>query len=296
MLMQKLNCAFYIVDVFAEEKYAGNQLSVITEASKLSTLQMQQIANEMHFSETTFITSCEAKNGGYDVRIFTPKQEVPFAGHPTLGTAFVIKDFVAKGKAEVLLNLKAGQIPVSFQEANGHEVGWMKQNAPVFGKKFEATRLAPLIGIDVTDFDTRFPIQEVSTGLPFIIVPLKTLSAVKKARVDQVLWARLAKESMAGILTFCPEPYAKSNDLNVRVFVDAYGIPEDPATGSGNGCLAAYLSKYRYLGNSEVQVKVEQGCEIGRPSLLYLRAKSKNNRILVEVGGKVVLVARGKLL
>ena len=294
--MRKLNCTFYIVDVFAEKKYSGNQLAVVTDAGRLSAPQMQKIANEMHFSETTFVLSSRMQKGGYDVRIFTPKQELPFAGHPTLGTAFVIKNFVAVRKAEILLNLKAGQIPVYFEETKGHETGWMRQNLPVFGKKFEAARFAQLLGLDGSDFDTRFPIQEVSTGLLFIIVPLKTLSAVKRARVNQALQFELAKESMAGILIFCPEPYEKRSDLNVRVFVDAYGIPEDPATGSGNGCLAAYLSKYRYFGSSEVQVNVEQGCEIGRPSLLYLRAKRKDKTMLVEVGGKVVLIAKGELM
>jgi trans-2,3-dihydro-3-hydroxyanthranilate isomerase len=295
--MGKHTCTFHIVDVFAEEKYAGNQLAVVTGASALSNVQMQKIANEMHFSETTFILSSKMRKGGYDIRIFTPKTELPFAGHPTLGTAYIIRHFVSAEKTEeVLLNLKVGQIPVHFEEAEGDEVAWMRQNPPVFGKKFEPSRFARLLELDVSDFNEKFPIQEVSTGLLFIVVPLKTLYAVKQATVNQAAQAELAKESLAGILIFCPEPYAKGNDLNVRVFVDAYGIPEDPATGSGNGCLAGYLSRYQYFGSSGVEAKVEQGCEIGRPSLLYLRAKNKEEDIQVEVGGKVVLIAKGELL
>jgi trans-2,3-dihydro-3-hydroxyanthranilate isomerase len=294
--MGKHTCTFHIVDVFAEEKYAGNQLAVVTGASALSNVQMQKIANEMHFSETTFIPYSKMRKGGYDVRIFTPKKELPFAGHPTLGTAYIIRHFVAPEKTEkVLLNLKVGQIPVHF-ESDGGEVAWMRQNPPVFGKTFESPRFARLLGLDVSDFSEKLPIQEVSTGLLFIIVPLKTLDAVKRATVNQAVQAELGKEIMAGILIFCPEPYAKGNDLNVRVFVDAYGIPEDPATGSGNGCLAGYLSRYQYFGSSDVEAKVEQGCEIGRPSLLYLRAKNKEGDIRVEVGGKVVLIAKGELL
>jgi len=295
--MENITCTLYIVDVFAEEKYAGNQLAVVTNGAVLSDLQMQKIANEMHFSETTFILTDKMRKGGYDVRIFTPKKELPFAGHPTLGTAYIIKHFtLAKKTNDILLNLKAGQIPVHFEQSKNTEIGWMKQNQPVFGKQFEVQRFAKLLGLNESDFDERFPIQEVSTGLLFIIVPLKTLNSVKKAIVNQKLQAELAKESMAGILVFCPQTYAKENDLNVRVFVDAYGIPEDPATGSGNGCLAAYLSSYRYFGTSKVAVKVEQGCEIGRPSLIHLKAEDKDGDIQVNVGGKVKLIAKGELL
>ena len=292
--MQTRTNTFYMVDVFAEDKYAGNQLAVITDAGSLSDEQMQKIANEMHFSETTFILSNKMRKGGYDVRIFTPKKELPFAGHPTLGTAYIIKHFIADSKDEVLLNLKVGQIPVHFEK--GGKVGWMRQNPPVFGKTFDIPRFAQLLGLDISDFDAKFPIQEVSTGLLFIIVPLKTLGAVKRAIVNQTIQTELSKESMAGILIFCPESYSKENKLNVRVFVDAYGISEDPATGSGNGCLAGYLSQYRYFGSSDVDIKVEQGCEIGRPSLLYLKAKTEDGNTQIDVGGKVAQIAKGELL
>jgi trans-2,3-dihydro-3-hydroxyanthranilate isomerase len=293
-----IKCAFHIVDVFAESKYTGNQLAVFFDFGTLSNSQMQQIANEMHFSETTFVLSDKERNGGYDVRIFTPKTEVPFAGHPTLGTAYVIRHFLANKKpTSVLLNLKVGQIPVNFEKTeSGTEILWMKQNQPSFGRKFETTFFAGLLGIDINDFSDKFPIQEVSTGLPFIIVPLKTLQAVKRGRINQTIQQKLARETTDGILIFCPEAYSKENNLNVRVFVDAFGIPEDPATGSGNGCLAAYLSRYQYFGKSEIDIKVEQGCEIDRPSRLYLRAENKEQKIQVRVGGKVVQVAKGQLI
>jgi trans-2,3-dihydro-3-hydroxyanthranilate isomerase len=288
--------AFYMLDVFAEEKYAGNQLAVVLDATDLSSEQMQKIANETHFSETTFILSGAERNGGFDVRIFTPAREVPFAGHPTLGTAYVIKRFLAPGKAEVVLNLQVGQIPVTFQQTLSGEILWMRQAAPTFGKIFQTERFAELLGLKLSDFDRKFPIQVVSTGLPFIMVPLKTLDAVKRARVNQSVQEKLAEETQAGVLVFCPETCSEANDLHVRVFVDAFGIPEDPATGSGNGCLAAYLSRYKYFGVSEVDAKVEQGYEIQRPSLLHLHAEEANGEILVKVGGKVVLVAKGELL
>ena len=288
---------FYLVDVFAEEKYAGNQLAVVAGAGLLSSERMQKIANEMHFSETTFILSDQQRNGGFDVRIFTPSAEVPFAGHPTLGTAYVIRRFLVKKPIScVLLNLKVGQIPVSFEKTGARqETVWMEQVRPTFGKTFSVQQFAQVLQLGAEDFDSRFPIQEVSTGLPFIIVPLKTLAAVKRARVNMDSLLELAKIVKAGILVFCPETYEKGNDLNVRVFVDLFGITEDPATGSGNGCLAGYLSRYRYFGTDEVNARVEQGYEINRRSLLLLKAEGAAGNIRVHVGGKVALVATGKL-
>jgi trans-2,3-dihydro-3-hydroxyanthranilate isomerase len=289
---------FYLLDVFAEEKYAGNQLAVFRNAGALSTAQMQKIANEMHFSETTFILSDEKRNGGYDVRIFTPANELPFAGHPTLGTAYVIKHSLANENIDkIVLNLKVGQIPVAFEkDKENQEMLWMKQIPPVFGRTFDATNTSEMLNLDVNEIDTKYPIQEVSTGLPFFIVPLKTLNAVRRVRIDKDKHRELTKEKPAEILVFCPETYKKENDLNVRVFVDVYGIPEDPATGSANGCLAGYLSRYRYFGDDVVDARVEQGHEIGRPSLLHLRAENREGGIVVHVGGKVVMVACGELV
>jgi trans-2,3-dihydro-3-hydroxyanthranilate isomerase len=288
---------FYLLDVFAEEKYAGNQLAVFENAGALSTTQMQRIANEMHFSETAFVLSDLERNGGYDVRIFTPLKELPFAGHPTLGTAYVIRHcIIGESVSRVLLNLGVGQVPVMFEMDNlGREMLWMKQMPPVFGDKFDAARIARMLNLELGDIDCRFPVQTVSTGLPFVIVPLKTLGAVKRARVDKDQHQELVKASQAEILIFCPEAYNKQHNLNVRVFVDLYGIPEDPATGSANGCLAGYLSCYHYFGDDLVNVTVEQGYEIGRPSLLCLRAERRGNEVHVQVGGRVFMIASGEL-
>jgi trans-2,3-dihydro-3-hydroxyanthranilate isomerase len=286
---------FYLVDVFAQEKYAGNQLAVITNAAKLSTQEMQSIANEMHFSETTFILSSEKRNGGYDVRIFTPFIEVPFAGHPTLGTAYIIKRFIARDAAEVVLNLKVGQIPVSFEKNADQEILWMRQVPPVLGKVFEAEQLAKVLQLNPDAFDVEFPIQEVSTGMSFIIVPLKTLDDVKRVQINMGNLLEMSSDVHGGILVFCPQTIHTSNNLHVRVFVDLGGIPEDPATGSGNGCLAGYLSHYRYFGTDKVDIKVEQGYEVRRPSLLLLKAQKIAGILQVEVGGTVFLVGEGKL-
>ena len=286
---------FYIVDVFAEAKYAGNQLAVFRNAAKLTTDEMQRIARETNYSETTFILSDEPRNGGYDVRIFTPREEVPFAGHPTLGTAAVIRSVILDGKAEkVLLNLKVGQIPVTVAE-DGY--AWMRQIEPTFGKQLDAQALASVLRLDVSEIDERFPIEEVSTGLAFVIVPLKTLDSLKRAKTNTERYFQLVQDAWAkGILIFCPEPHEPQNDISVRVFVDYFCVPEDPATGSGNGCLAGYLAKHRYFGGSSVNVRSEQGYEIGRPSLLLLKAAERDGKIEINVGGKSIIVAEGAFI
>lgn len=291
--MQKL--IFYIVDVFTEEKYAGNQLAVFLGAQALSDKEMQRIAREMNFSETTFIMSETPRDGGYDVRIFTPGEEVPFAGHPTLGTAHVIRNEMARDTSDrIVLNLKVGQIPVTF---GSDAIAWMKQIEPVFGKTLDRTALAPVLGLELDEIDARFPIEEVSTGLPHILVPLRSIGSLKRARVNRDLYFDLIKHTWAKpIMIFCPEPHEKKNDISVRMFADAFGIPEDPATGSGNGCLAGYLVKHLYFGKSSINIKSEQGYEMGRPSLLYLRADETDDKIHISVGGKSVIIAKGALI
>lgn len=292
---------FYIVDVFAESKYAGNQLAVFCGAgvAELSETQMLQIAREINYSETTFIRSNHPQNGGYDVRIFTPKKELPFAGHPTLGTAFVLQQEIIQEKVDrVILNLAVGQIPVTFNYQNeAADILWMRQKLPTFGQVLSAETLSSVLNLEPGEIDANFPIQEVSTGVPFIIVPLKTLASLKKAKVNLDKYFELINTTEAKeILIFCPETYSDINDLSVRVFAHSLGIPEDPATGSANGCLAGYLVEYAYFGNDAIDVKVEQGYEIDRPSLLLLQSQRKDGEIEVLVGGKVVMVAKGEFV
>jgi len=292
---------FYIVDVFAESKYAGNQLAVFCGAgvAELSEAQMLLIAREINYSETTFIRSPDPRDGGYDVRIFTPKKELPFAGHPTLGTAFVLQQEIIREKVDrVILNLAVGQIPVTFNYHNeSADILWMRQNPPSFGQVLSAASLANVLNLEPDEIDANFPIQEVSTGVPFIIVPLKTLASLKKAQVNLDKYFELVDTMEAKeILIFCPETYSDLNDLSVRVFAHSLGIPEDPATGSANGCLAGYLVEYAYYGLAKIDVRVEQGYEIERPSLLLLQAAQNEGKIEVLVGGKVVMVAKGEFV
>ena len=287
-----MNLSFYIVDVFAEEKYAGNQLAVVRGGADLSAEDLGKIALEMNYSETAFVLADKETDGGYDVRIFTPGMEVPFAGHPTLGTAYVIRHEILAGPVdEVTLNLKAGKIPVTFGD-----LLWMRQLPPTFGATLDPAQMALAINLETTNIDDRFPVQEVSTGLPTVIVPLRDLDALRRCKVDWERYTELVGPDK-NLYVFCPEPHEDGpGDLSARMFADDLGVPEDPATGSAAGCLAGYLAEHRYFGTDPVDVRVEQGYEIKRPSLLYLRAETKGGETTVHVGGKVQMVARGKLV
>ncbi|MBP0030221.1 PhzF family phenazine biosynthesis protein [Roseofilum sp. Guam] len=288
---------FYIVDVFAVKPYSGNQLAVILNAGELTTETMQTIAKEINFSETTFILGDRPENGGYRVRIFTPVQELPFAGHPTLGTAYIIqKAIIGSAVDQVILNLQVGQIRVHWQTKDQtSEILWMKQNPPEFTTTYPREALAPILSLEPEDIDDRFPIQTVSTGIPFIIVPLKTQAALKRCRIEQSLYFEFIENKPAKeIFVFCPETHYPENTFSARMFADSLGIPEDPATGSANGCFAGYLVEQNYLGTQDIDVLVEQGYEINRPSLLRLRAKRNQQTISVEVGGQVIPIAKGE--
>jgi trans-2,3-dihydro-3-hydroxyanthranilate isomerase len=290
---------FYIIDVFAEQKYAGNQLAVFRYGSRYSDTEMQKLAKEMNYSETTFIMTDEERDGGYDVRIFTPEHEIPFAGHPTLGTAYVVQREIVRSPVErVNLNLGVGQIPIRFTYSGPEPAEmWMRQVPPAFGETFDAGPVAEALTLRLEDIDSRFPIQSVSTGLPFMIVPLRDLQALKRASVRRTEYLELiARTEAKATLLFCPEATDSANNISVRVFADYYGVPEDPATGSANGCLAGYLVRHSYFGTDHIDIRSEQGHQVGRPSLLLLRAQAKKTDIEVKVGGRAIMVATGELV
>ncbi len=289
----------HIVDVFAERKHAGNQLAVVLDAGDLSSEEMQAIALETHFSETTFVTSREIRDGGFDVRIFTPGTELPFAGHPTLGTAWVLHRELLSGVGEkVVLNLKVGPIPVTFTtEEPGDPVLWMHQKPPVFGGTLPHAAVAEAVGLLADDLDSSLPAQEVSTGVYSLIVPVKSLDALARSHVERTPYRRLLADREARtVLLFCREARETGNQLAARVYADSVGIEEDPATGSACGSLAGYLVKHRVMGGEAIDLRVEQGYEMGRPSLLRLRAWRREDEIEIHVGGRVFASMRGELL
>jgi trans-2,3-dihydro-3-hydroxyanthranilate isomerase len=285
---------FIICDVFARKRFEGNQLAVFTDAAGMSDEEMQTLAREIHFSETTFILSDRPNERGWPVRIFTPAREVPFAGHPTLGTAFVIWDrFLGRKADEVKLDLKVGVVPVAVEE-NGERLV-ITQVPPVFGSVVEPEAAARVLGLELIDIDLSFPVQEVSTGLCFLVVPVRTLAAMQGIKVNLVEYYRLTDRLEAkAVLAFSPETIDPQCRLHVRVFCDYYDVPEDPATGSANGCLCAWLVRHRYLGAGEFTIHTEQGVEMKRPSLLYLQGGEGDGGILVRVGGRVVVAGRGE--
>lgn len=286
---------FYIADVFAERKYAGNQLGIIRHAGNISSEEMLDITREMNYSETTFILSDTPENGGYNVRIFTPGGEVPFAGHPTLGTAALIREKIAPDNPDrIILNLRIGQIPVNIID----DIYWMEQMEPEFGKCFSPEEISSIIGVKSSEIDPDLPVQWVSTGLPTVIVPLKDLKSVKKVRINREIYDPFIEQNgQVLILVFTRETLFEENHIHDRVLAPCHGVEEDPATGSANGCFAGYLVKHRVLGNSRIDnIRIEQGYQVNRPSLLLLSARDNGEKVEVHVGGKVVFTAQGNLL
>lgn len=282
---------FYIVDCFAEEKYQGNQLAVFMPDRDLTQAEMQKIAREINFSETSFICSGRQENGGYAVRIFTPDVEVPFAGHPTLGSAYVIWRILERARPDcILLNLKAGQIPV---DVCGDRFT-MTQNAPEFGETVDPGIVADILCVGKEHIRTDCPIQWVSTGLPSYVIPLTDREALGRCRVDHDRFRRFFEaHDKCNLLVFWAEDPTK---LHVRVFMDDTGFLEDPATGSANGVLAGYLLKHDFFQSRTLSYTVSQGAELGRPSALYVAAALENGVYTIRVGGKAYLVAEGNWL
>ena len=291
--------SFIQVDVFTSEPLKGNPLAVFTDARGLSHAEMQALAREMNLSETTFISPRDLateRERGVQVRIFTTEEELPFAGHPTLGTAFVLRKSGAHaGAAEIALDLKVGRIPVTFREDPSGEVfAEMRQRDPEFGEVLKPATVAELAGLQAADIAPEWPIQVVSTGVPFAIVPVKTLRAVREIRLD---WKRLRvlSSQIGGAFSFyfvTPETEDPAARLHARMVLSN---GEDPATGSAAGCCAAWMVKYG-LARSDEQVLIEQGLEIHRPSRIFVRAGLDGGRVTnVRVGGHAVEVLRGEV-
>ncbi len=283
---------YRVVDVFAERRYAGNPLTVVLDADGLSAEDMQAIARETNHSETTFVLGTSPTNGAWPVRVFTPARELPFAGHPVLGTAAVLRDALG-ATPPVVLDLKAGRVPAETEGG----LWWMHQPPPSFGNLAQPAFAARSVNLQPEELDARFMPQAVSTGVPFLIVAVERLASVRRARLSlDRLRGLLPRLDAEAVLVFCAQTEAPDARLHVRCFTEAFGIPEDPATGSANGCLAAYLVEHRYFGGADVDVAVEQGIEIGRPSRLHLRARRTAAGIDVHVGGRVEAVAEGILM
>ncbi len=266
-----------IVDVFAEQPLAGNQLAVVQDCADLSDEGMQAIAREMNFSETTFVTREEV--GEADVRIFTPGQELPFAGHPTVGTAWLL----AGGEGSITLNLKAGSVPVSFDAG----IGWMTPPPVLLGDTFGPAKSAELINLPVDALDPDYPVRFAEVGPRFILIGVRDLASLRAAKLDSELHQAYLREGIGVqcVFVFTSEAYGPDADFASRMFFDTGGVREDPATGSANTAFAAYLHD---LSGGEFDAVVDQGVEMLRPSRLYLKVGRTP-----QVGGRTQLVASG---
>jgi trans-2,3-dihydro-3-hydroxyanthranilate isomerase len=285
---------FVHLDVFTSVALEGNQLAVIPDARGLTDAEMQKLAKEMNLSETTFILPRDAETEskeGVRVRIFTVEEELPFAGHPTLGTAWYLKQQRPE-QSEIVLHLNAGRVPVRFETREAGLFGEMRQPEPEFRDLHQHSVVARALGVPVADLDENLPIQTVSTGMPFTIVAFRESSTLSKLRVN---WQQIASyigstQQRSGFLYFV----ARDGERRLRARMIFYN-GEDPATGSAAGCCVAWAVKYDILAPDE-QGLIEQGREVLRPSSIYVRASKAAETVTnVRVGGHVVPVIDGKV-
>ena len=287
--------AFTQFDVFTSRALEGNPLAVFSDARELNDEQMQAIAREMNLSETTFIfprDSAVEKERGVRVRIFTVQEELPFAGHPTLGTAFALRG--EGGAQQVRLELNVGTIPVRFEDApNQPSFGEMTQMDPEFGATHDRNKVADVTGISLTDIAEDLPIQTVSTGVPFTILPLTGLDAARRLQLNLARSLEyLGSSGSKFFFCVCRETVDPSARLHARMI---FYNGEDPATGSASGCAAAWMVEHS-IAQPDERVMIEQGVEMKRPSRIFVRALRRNDRVVnVRVGGNVVEVLRGEI-
>lgn len=288
---------FHLVqlDVFTSRPLEGNQLAVVPDAHGLSDDEMQKLARETNLSETTFILPREEaveRAEGHKVRIFTVNEELPFAGHPTLGTAWYLRQHSTEN--EIVLDLPVGKIPVRFEPRDGRLFGEMRQAEPQFGRTHPHSEVADVLGVPVAELDENLPIQTVSTGMPFTMVPFRSLATLQELNIS---WPQMAPYlatlgNPAFFYFVCRETADAKASLHARMI---FYNGEDPATGSAAGCCAAWAVKHGVLP-PEQQGLIEQGMETRRPSWIYIRAARADDTVTnVRVGGNVVQVIDGEV-
>jgi trans-2,3-dihydro-3-hydroxyanthranilate isomerase len=296
---------FYTADVFTDTLFGGNPLGILPDARGLTTEQMLAIAREFNYSESTFVFPPENPAHTRRVRIFTPGGEVPFAGHPTVGTAHVLAAIgevpLTGAETRIVLEENVGPVPVVIRARDG-KPDFAQLSVAMLPQVSEPTvsreRLASILSLDVDDMlDGAYEPQTVSCGLPFLLVPLKDRKAVGRSRLRLDQW----EESLQGtpsemVMVFAADPERPGSDMRARMYGPAVSVVEDPATGSACACLAGYLAA-RTPRDGTLRWVVEQGFEMGRPSIIEIEADKQGGAITaVRVGGKTVLVSKGELL
>ena len=282
-------------DVFSSRPLEGNSLAVFLDGRGLTDAEMQSIAKEMNLSETTFILPRDAaleRKHGVRVRIFTVQEELQFAGHPTLGSAFALRG--TSGASEVVLELNVGRVPVQFAEKPGEPAfGEMTQIDPSFGVQHDREAVARTTGLRLQDFDDSLPIETVSTGLPFTLTPLKSLAVIQNLQIDLQRAIDYLEKSNGKFFYFVTR---ETVDLGARLHARMFFYNgEDPATGSAAGCSAAWMVAHG-VAQPDERVLIEQGVEMRRPSRIFVRAARRDNRVVnVRVGGHAVEIMRGEV-
>ena len=297
---------FIQLDVFTQTPLSGNPLAIFPEARGLNDAEMQALAREMNLSETTFIFPRDAATEGREgkkVRIFTVETELPFAGHPTLGTSLYLYASESTKPAEITLDLKAGKIPVRFtadsenanrERVDGQVFGEMRQGDPEFGTPLSREKVARVIGIADDEIHSEWPIQPVSTGLTFTVVPFRSRQTLSDLKFSYIQAAEFLKKSGANFFYFlCAERREGRLEARARMFF--YG-GEDPATGSAAGCAASWMVQHG-VAKSDEQVLIRQGVECRRPSEMHVRATREGGGVSnVRVGGYAVEILRGTVV
>jgi trans-2,3-dihydro-3-hydroxyanthranilate isomerase len=292
---------YHLVDVFTDRAFGGNPLAVCTNGRGLSTETMQAVAKEFNLSETTFVLPPDDPRHDWRVRIFTPGSELPMAGHPTIGTTFVLarEHLIRRGEAEtnIVLEEGVGPIPVRVEFKDGEpSFAEMSQPLPKFGPELKDRRaVAEMLSLGADDVDERLPIEVVSCGVPFLYVPVRTLDAARRARPRaDLIEAVTEREGLQPqVFVFTLEVEHEGSAVHSRMFAPGLGITEDPATGGASGPLGCYLVRHG-LARAGAAIVSEQGIEMGRPSFIHITIEQDSDRITaVRVGGQCHFMGEG---
>jgi trans-2,3-dihydro-3-hydroxyanthranilate isomerase len=297
---------FTLVDVFTSRPFGGNQLAVFTDAAALSASEMQELAHEMNFSESTFVMPAESAGAARRVRIFTPRREIPMAGHPTVGTTWVLasRGEIALGSASVdaTLQLGIGPMTVTIESTGGKpDFVWMAHREAEFGAKREdREHVAKALGVTAADIRDDLPVQSVSTGFHFIFVPLRTIEALGKCVSNGAALAALFKpgEQPLPVYMFVANQSGGEFSAQSRMFAPhTDGITEDPATGSAAAPFGAYAANYGLIKPApKTSFMIEQGVEMDRPSQIRVEvARKDSGAFAIRIGGRCVIVGEGAM-
>jgi trans-2,3-dihydro-3-hydroxyanthranilate isomerase len=294
---------FTTLDVFTDRPFGGNPLAVFCDQPELSDQAMQTIAREFNLSETVFILPPRDARALRRLRIFTPMRELPFAGHPTLGAVHVlVESGIAAGKSSFTLELNVGLVPIEVKPGEGEAPPFLQLTAarlPEFGPAAPPLqKIAHAIGLEERDLvtDRDFP-QSASCGMPFLFVPVRDRAALARAKPVSGAWSEAMRGYWAQeIFVFCRDPELPGSHLRARMFAPEIGITEDPATGGAAAAFAGYLAERENAGSTTLRWRLEQGFEMGRPSLLYVEADTRNGKVTaVRVGGTAVTISNGTI-